>query len=161
MGDTHRRYLPGLLPNSHPAASAELRLAETARATSDFARGMVPTGSPAVLLPGVLVDDAIQLMRHAQDVLASAVRVELAAGTSPRALADALGEHEDATRSRSEMLLDEVPAAISSEDLADQLFDLDTWVRRHHEDDDSRLTAHPVTDAVLGHLHAPPADQRD
>jgi hypothetical protein len=161
MGDTHRRYLPGLLPNSHPAASAELRLAETARVSSDFARGMVPAGSPAVLLPAVLVDDAIQLMRHAQDVLASAVRVELAAGTSRRALADALGEHEDATRSRSEILLDEVPADISSEDLVDRLFDLDAWVRRHHEDGDPRLTAHPVTDAVLGHLHAPPADQRD
>jgi hypothetical protein len=129
--------------------------------SSDFARGMVPTGSPAVLLPGVLVDDAIQLMRHAQDVLASAVRVELAAGTSRRALADALGEHEDATRSRSEMLLDEVPAAISSEDLVDRLFDLDAWVRRHHEDGDSMLSAHPVTDAVLGHLPAPPADQRE
>jgi hypothetical protein len=160
MGDTHRRHLPGLLPDSHPAALAELRLAETARVTSDFARGMVPIGAPVMLIPGVLVDDAVRLMRHAQDVLVSAVRVELAAGTSRRALADALGEHEDVTCSRSEMLLDEVAAAISSEDLADRLFDLDAWVRRHHEDDDSRLTAHPVTDAVLGHLPAPPADQR-
>src|SRR3954471_18149437 len=52
------------------------------RELSERARGQVSTDGDAYRRPGELVDDALALVRHAEDVLRLAVAAERAAATS-------------------------------------------------------------------------------
>lgn len=130
---------------------AELELAEAARRASDFARGMVPNGHASRLEPGSLVYDALQLIDHAREVLAAATRHERARGADYAGLVG-----PDSTGLAAELMSAAGPVSETrSENIAERLFELDTWVCRHSEPDDPIESRHPVTDSATRHLTRP------
>lgn len=143
--------IPAVLrSDTHPLAAAEVELADAARRTSDFARGMVPSGHAVELEPGSLASDALSLAKHAQLVLLAAVRHERARGTSRSVLDGILDETATFKTSSLHKTTSEV-SVWASEDLHNMLFDLDAWVHRHAETDDPQASRQPVTDAVERH----------
>ncbi|MCF7553759.1 hypothetical protein [Pseudonocardia sp. WMMC193] len=96
----------------------------------------------------MLTIDAVVLVRHAQAVLAAAVHHDLIRGASEFAVRASLGLHPDQALPCAETRL----KSCSAEVIDDLLFELDSWVRRHHEPDEPVPPRQAVTDAVITHL---------
>lgn len=143
--------MPTISSETHPLAVAELELAEAARESADFARGMVPAGRSVELEPGALVNDAVRLVDHALRVLIAAVQHERIRGDG-RVVPDGVLPSELAVHVRDSLSAAGTPERTwRAEALADSLFDLDDWVRRHCEADDPPLPEWPVTTAIVRH----------
>lgn len=111
--------------------------------------------APATRLePGTLVNDALQLVDHAREVLAAASRHERAHGTDDAAIAGLV--EPDGPGPAADAISAEGPGSDTrSENIAERLFELDGWVCRHTEPDDPIGSNRPVTDATTRHLTDP------
>jgi hypothetical protein len=132
---------PMLQADVHRLAAAELDLAHAARRTADFARHLLPSGADPDSTDGELVQDAELLVEHARNVLDAAIRVDHARRhpPGPGKPSACAGSSTGDTDSR----------VWTSEQLADSLLDLDSWVLRHRERDDLVISDQPLTDAIL------------
>lgn len=148
-----------------PAAMAHLALGAAARATSDFARGLLPTRPGPPDYGGMLVADAMHLIEHAHRVLAAAVIAAHADGVSWTDIAEGLGTDPDTARTRwtptvqrwrADLARASSPGQHDDDELPDVLAtpptllarELDRWVVRHREPDDPTHGEHPVTHAL-------------
>ncbi len=145
---------------------AHLALAASARAVSDFARGLVPSHPGRAGYGGLLTGDAVQLGRLVDDVLAAAIIAERADGVGWQDIGEALGLDPDQARARWGATVDrwdtDLARAAGPAHDDDQLpeiltgpptvcaRELDSWAIRHREPDDPIGGLHPVTDALTG-----------
>lgn len=143
---------------------AQLALAVAARQASDYARGMVPTGSDRIAYDGLLLHNAVRLRQLADRLIEAAVIVEREDGTDWDEIARTLDQPHASARKQWEPVVqrwqEEVDIASipghhdhglpeSLSDRPDDVAgDLDQWVVRHHEPLDPIVGEHPVTDTL-------------
>jgi hypothetical protein len=145
-------------------ALAHLALGVAARETSDFARGLVPTGPARSGYDGALLADAVRIAELAQRVLAAAVVVERADGTTWEEIGEALGITRQSAHKRWQ------PTVAAWDDQLEQAStpgpgaeddpvaraagptlvaaELDEWVVRHREPRDPIEGEHPVSEVL-------------
>ena len=138
------------------------------RELSDAARGQVSTYGDEYRRAGELVEDALRLARHADEVLRLAVAAERAASTPWQEIGERLDVSRQAAHERFARIVDEISDGVlfparepdhegglgwwacpdGLEDPEATVRRLDEWALRHREPADPGSGEHPVSDGL-------------